>query len=200
MGAEIGQQVAAGEPIHVSPTEQLLNLTLGQAPFAAAYLTKGGRVPWGGAATRAHVGELEHAIELTRGLEGLRGEQGRDQREADARRISPIRRKACLPTMSMRRSTTSGLQTKALEEEGSALGQEKQGKLADEESVLVKTQGAQPGNIFGAQIMPDTPRTDVTGTVVRETPGWRMIRVADDPRNGELAGSRSDLTRRMSLA
>ena len=78
--------------------------------------------------------------------------------------------------------------TRGLEEEGSMLGQERQEKLADEEGVLVKTQGAQPGNIFGAQIMPDTPRTDVTGTVVRETPEWRLIRVADDPRNGELAG------------
>jgi hypothetical protein len=188
VGAEVGQQVAAGEPIHVSPTEQLLNLTLGQAPFAAAYLTRGGRVPWGGAATRSHVAELENAMELTRGLKNFNENKaeisnkpgmaeivdppGSTQQEGDANtRINDIRQ-----------------QTTDLEQEGSALGQERQDKLTDQESALVKLQGAQPGNIFGAQVTADTPRTEVTGTVLDEKPGWRRIQIADDPRNGELAG------------
>ena len=199
VGAEIGQQVAAGQPISISPTEQLLNLTLGQAPFAAAYLTKGGRVPWGGAATReyiagvtptttrAHAGELEHAIELTRGLKGYQENKAEIRNKPAQEHIAdPLEG---LPADNVNANINEiRIETKTLEEEGSALGQERQDKLMDEESLLVKTQGAQPGNIFGAQIMPDTPRTEVTGSVVRETPGWRMVRVADDPRNGEFAG------------
>jgi hypothetical protein len=188
VGSQVAEQAAAGEPIHVSPTEQLLNLTLSQVPFAGAYLTRGGRVPWGGAATRSHVAELENAIELTRGLKNFNENKqeisnkpgmaeivdppGSTQQEGDVNtRINDIR-----------------VQTKGLEEEGSALGQERQDKLSDQEGALVKLQGAQPGNIFGAQVMPDTPRTEVTGTVLREKPGYRWIQVADDPRNGDLAG------------
>src|SRR4029077_1080459 len=188
VGSQVAEQVAAGEPIHVSPTEQLLNLTLGQAPFAGAYLTRGGRVPWGGAATRSHVAELENAMELTRGLKNFNENKqeignkpgmaeivdppGSTQQEGDANtRINDIRQ-----------------QTTDLEQEGSALGQERQDKLTDQEGALVKLQGAQPGNIFGAQVMADTPRTEVTGTVLREKPGYRWIQVADDPRNGDLAG------------
>ena len=187
VGAEIGQQVAAGQPISVSPTEQLLNLTLGQAPFAAAYLTKGGRIPWGGAATRAHVSELENAIELTRGLKNYGENKAELSNKAAQENIADPPPAAAADNVNAEINDIR-IATRGLEEEGSMLGQEKQEKLADEESALVKTQGAQPGNIFGAQIMPDTPRSDVTGTVVRETPDWRLIRVADDPRNGELAG------------
>ena len=46
------------------------------------------------------------------------------------------------------RITDIRLQTTGLEQEGSVLGQEKQDKLTDQESALVKLQGAQPGNIF----------------------------------------------------
>jgi hypothetical protein len=187
VGAEIGQQVAAGEPIHVSPTEQLLNLTLGQAPFAAAYLTKGGRVPWGGAATRAHVGELEHAIELTRGLKGYQDNKAEiSNKPAQEHIADPVEG---LPADNVNANINDiRIESRGLEEEGSALGQERLDKLRDEESALVKTQGAQPGNIWGAQVMPDTPRRDLIGTVVSERLGRRIIRLADDPRNGELAG------------
>src|SRR4029077_18095412 len=133
VGSQVAEQVAAGEPIHVSPTEQLLNLTLGQAPFAGAYLTRGGRVPWGGAATRSHVAELENAIELTRGLKNFNENKteisnkpgmaeivdppGSTAQEGDANtRINDIRQ-----------------QTTDLEQEGSALGQERQDKLTDQE-------------------------------------------------------------------
>jgi hypothetical protein len=187
VGADIAQQVAAGEPIHVSPTEQLLNLTLGQAPFAAAYLTKGGRVPWGGAATRAHVGELEHAIELTRGLKGYQDNKAEiSNKPAQEHIADPVEG---LPADNVNANINDiRIESRGLEEEGSALGQERLDKLRDEESALVKTQGAQPGNIWGAQVMPDTPRRDLIGTVVSERLGRRIIRLADDPRNGELAG------------
>ena len=175
VGAEIGQQVAAGQPISVSPTEQLLNLTLGQAPFAAAYLTKGGRIPWGGAATRAHVSELENAIELTRGLKDYQENKAEISNKASQENIAdPLPPPAVADNVNAEINDIR-IATRGLEEEGSMLGQERQEKLADEEGVLVKTQGAQPGNIFGAQIMPDTARTEVTGTVVRGNAG-----VADD--------------------
>src|SRR5580765_2747840 len=188
VGTQVAEQVAAGEPIHVSPTEQLLNLTLGQAPFAAAYLTRGGRVPWGGAATRSHVAELENAIELTRGLKNFNeNKQEISNKPGMAEIVDPPGSTAQEGDANTRINDIRA-QTKGLEEEGSALGQERQDKLTDQESALVKLQGAQPGNIFGAQVMPDTPRTEVTGTVLREKPGYRWIQVADDPRNGELAG------------
>jgi hypothetical protein len=188
VGSQVAEQVAAGEPIHVSPTEQLLNLTLGQAPFAAAYLTRGGRAAWGGAATRSHVAELENAIELTRGLKNFNeNKQEISNKPGMAEIVDPPGSTAQEGDVNTRINDIRQ-QTTGLEQEGSALGQERQDKLTDQESALVKLQGAQPGNIFGAQVMPDTPRTEVTGTVLREKPGYRWIQVADDPRNGDLAG------------
>ena len=81
VGTQVAEQVAAGEPIHVSPTEQLLNLTLGQAPFAAAYLTRGGRVPWGRGHHRSHVAELENAIEPDPRAQEFQREQAGDQQQ-----------------------------------------------------------------------------------------------------------------------
>jgi hypothetical protein len=188
VGSQVAEQVAAGEPVHVSPTEQLLNLTLGQAPFAAAYLTRGGRVPWGGEATRSHVAELENAIELTRGLKNFNENKAEISNKPSMEEIVDPPGSTAQEGDANTRISDIRLQTTGLEQEGSVLGQEKQDKLTDQESALVKLQGAQPGNIFGAQVMPDTPRTEVTGTILDEKPGWRRIQVADDPRNGDLAG------------
>ena len=65
VGADVGSQLAAGQQVHISPTEQLLNLTLGQVPFAGMYLGKQGRVALGGRTTRAHIDELRTASKLT---------------------------------------------------------------------------------------------------------------------------------------
>ena len=144
-------------------------------------------MPWGGAATRSHVGELESAIEKTRGLKGFQENKQESSNKPAMENVAdpppPVPAANVNAEINDIRIATRGLQ-----EEGSVLGQEKQEKLGAEESLLVDLQGAQPGNILGAQIMPDTARSEVTGTVVTERPGWRLVRVSDDPSNGELAG------------
>lgn len=191
VGSEVGQQVAAGQPISISPTEQLLNLTLGQAPFAGMYLTKGGRVPWGGEATRAHIaelqsrahaGELDHAIELTKGLQDYNAKQAEIKAKPGMEEIVDPPKAPETDLNAIR------LKTAELEKEGSTLGQEEQDKLAKTEKEVVNLEGPQLGQIFGAQLGPDVPRTKVVGDVVGEGPGWRMIRASDDPGNGEFAG------------
>ena len=55
---------------------------------------------------------------------------------------------------------------------------------------VTAAQGLQPGRIYGAAIDENTGRRNVTGMEVAFDPetGFRRIKVADDPANGELAG------------
>ena len=191
VGADIAQQVAAGEDISISPTEQLLNLTLGQAPFAATYLTKGGRIPFGGEAARRHVQEMETSMGLTR--EVLETKRLGDEAAAKTgvENIPDVVQPSVgeLADNNFRINELRAKQ-RAAQQDGTTFSEEDRQRFVEEEDPIVRKQGAQPGNIIGANIDERTLRRAVVGTEVAFDPetGFRRVQLSDDPRNGELAG------------
>lgn len=65
-----------------SPTTTLLNMTLGQLPFAALYATKGGRAALGGEISRLHAEKLRKDIASTENVLNLR--QAKEEANAQA--------------------------------------------------------------------------------------------------------------------
>lgn len=188
---DIGTDIMTGQEVSFSPTEQLLNLTLGQAPYAAMSLTKGGRVPFGGTATKRHVEELQRASALTaevmetKRLKDLESEEPDLAKIPDPAVISPEE----LANNNTRLNMLRGQQRLA-QLEGTTYSEHDRQKWVEEDNEITAKQGAQVGRIYGANIDENTARRNVSGVEVSFDPetGFRRIRVADDPANGELAG------------
>jgi hypothetical protein len=177
-----------------SPTETLLNMTLGQLPFAALYLTKHGKAGLGGQTTEHLVRNIEADLANSQKNIDLR-----NAREALATK-SPIEK---IPTVEVTR-----VDPKVLKEQQSLLAQlrgqqikvkddsnltpeqkvEQMNTLLRQESLLMKERESvpvSPQSIFGDSIAPDAPREQVVGRTLRETPGARAVFVEDFPVNPE---------------
>src|SRR5580765_514850 len=181
----------SGQDYHFSPTEQLLNLTLGQAPFAGASLARHGLAGFGGEAARRHVEETRTTIKLT--------EDAQAQKTAleEAAAKTPVEgvpdTTYGTPEELLARNTRINelrARQRAATDEGTSFSEEERQKLLDEEENLVKQQGYATGNILGANIDPTTARRSVTGTEVAYDPElkFRRIQLDDNPANGDLAG------------
>ena len=187
----LGGALYSGQDYHFSPTEQLLNLTLGQAPFAGASVFRHGLVGFGGEAARRHIEETRTNIDLTtkaleqrKALDDVREKTGVED-IPDPLYLSP-------EEMLANNTKINDLRAKqrAATDEGSTFSEEERQKMLAEEEELVKKQGYAPNNILGANIDPATPRRSVTGTEVAFDPElkFRRVQVSDDPANGDLAG------------
>jgi hypothetical protein len=174
-----------------SPTEQLLNLTLGQAPFAGASLARHGLAGFGGEAARRHIEETRTNIDLT----GKALEQRKlldDVREKTG--VEDIPNPLYLSPEEMLANNTRinelRARQRAASDEGSTFSEEERQKMLAEEEELVKKQGYAPGNILGANIDPTTARRTMVGTEVAFDPElkFRRVQLSDDPANGDLAG------------
>jgi hypothetical protein len=177
-----------------SPTETLLNMTLGQLPFAALYLTKHGKAGLGGQTTEHLVRNIEADLANSQKNIDLR-----NAREALATK-SPIEK---IPTVEV-----TEVDPKVLKEQQSLLAQlrgqqikvkddsnltpeqkvEQMNTLLRQESLLMKERESVPvssQSIFGDSIAPDAPREQVVGRTLRETEGARAVFVEDFPVNPE---------------
>jgi hypothetical protein len=202
VASDVAQQVLSGEDVHISPTEQLLNLTLGQLPFAAMHLTKGGRVPFGGSATRNEIAKVEQSIahsktylqnkQLQEALDETRTKStisdvpdyGGDIKEPTA--VDVAQKNFLINKLRQQQRDT--------QTEGTPLSLDEWHKDNDEVNRIVRETGLQEGNILGAQVDDKTERFPLIAKEVLHRPetGWRMVIAADDPRNGEYAGKKVD--------
>jgi hypothetical protein len=176
---------------NISPTEQLLNLTLGQAPFAGASIARHGLAGFGGEAARRHLDETRATIKLT---EDAQAQKTALEEAAAKTPVEDIPDTAYgTPEELLARNTRINelrSRQRAATDEGTSFSEEERQKLLDEEEGLVKQQGYAPGNILGANIDPTTARRAVTGTEVAYDPElkFRRVQLDDNPANGDLAG------------
>src|SRR5580765_7693583 len=202
VASDVTQQVLSGEDVHISPTEQLLNLTLGQLPFAAMHLTKGGRVPFGGSATRAEVARVEEGIAKSKTyLQNKQLQEALDEARTkstisdvpdyggDVKEPTPVELAQKNFLLNKMRQQQRDLQT-----EGTPLSLDEWHKSVDETNRIVREPGVHEGNILGAKVDDKTERFPLIAKEVIHRPEtrWRMVIAADDPRNGEYAGKKVD--------
>ena len=202
VASDVGQQVMSGEDVHISPTEQLLNLTLGQLPFAAVHLTKGGRVPFGGSATREHVANLEESINQSKTyLQNKQLQEALDEaRNKSTLEDVPDYGGDVTPPTPVDLAQKNFLINKLRQQqrdnqtEGTPLSLDEWQKSTDEVNRIVRETGLQEGNILGAKVDDKTERFQLIGkeVIYRPETGWRMVIAANDPRNGEYAGKKVD--------
>ena len=182
VAADVSQQVLSGNDVEISPTEQLLNLTLGQLPFAAAHLTKGGRVPFGGAATRAEIAKVEGAIQTSKNTIELQQMQDalRERNNKSTLEDVPdyaLEVKEPSPTDVARKNyLINQLRQKQHDEktEGTPLSLDEWHKDTDEINKLVRETGLIDGNIRGAKVDDKTERFQLIAKEVIHRTGYRL--------------------------
>lgn len=191
--SSFGQEELAGQPLH-NPfsTETLLNLTLGQLPFAGLYATKHGRVALGGEASRVAAENAQRAVTRTEGELAAKAALEKDSRktglesipnfvgEVDAKVVADNNNKI------QRLRDTMRQQKKA----GTTVDMEEWNRLTREENDLIEQQGERPNRVAGVAIANETPRLVVAGREITKNKNgtWRMIELANDEGNGDLAG------------
>ena len=146
----LGSALYSGQDYHFSPTEQLLNLTLGQAPFAGASVFRHGLAGFGGEAARRHIEETRTNIDLT----GKALDQKRALEEASEKTgVENVPNAAYLSPEELLANNTRinelRARQRAATDEGTSYSEEERQKMLAEEEELVKKQGYAPGTSWG---------------------------------------------------
>ena len=194
------EQVARGEEV-TSPftTENLLGLTLGQAPFAALHL--GGKLL--GAKPKAmSVDELQKAVNLSdaaiklktarKDLENKSNLEDLPDKERPQGEELTVEQYALAAKTRQTLSKIRGDMI-AIKDDPTLTDEQKVNKTNDElnrEFALLKERDAEladKNTIFGNKINEDDPRTELYGKqlAVSKDGTWRAIHVLDDPQNPE---------------
>lgn len=161
--SRFGQDVITGQPLHnPASVETLLNLTLGQAPFAALHL--GGKL--------------------------IRGEGSVEQHAVDAANkvVQPPPKPKVFPDATPEQLRETGLQLAQLRGEQVSLDPtnvDEANNLLQQEHEVLKQHIPQPNSVFGDSIQPETPRQQVIGHELKSTGKWRAVLVSDSPVNPE---------------
>lgn len=188
-----GQEALSGQPLH-NPfsTETLLNLTLGQLPFAALYATKGGRAALGGEASRVAANRAEVAIKITQQQLELRAAEEANRNKQPLESIPPYDGPTDQKIVADNNNSIQSLRLrmKQLKADPTPMNMEEWNKLSQQENQLLEQQGERSNRVAGVAISPETPRQIVAGKeVYRNKAGtWRMVELANDEANGDLAG------------
>lgn len=199
--SKLATQAATGQPLELSPTDILLNLTLGQAPFAGMYALKGGRAALGGETSRRSARDLQQGIEETKTALDYRAHVDESRKKADIEKV-PEPTGALVEPSAMVKAEMEGIlaekrnANRNLQKENTTLSLDELEPLRREENEMLRELGVGEDRIMGVNIRPQSQRVPLTGQeqLYRppdpETgyPGWRLIRVSDDPANGEYAG------------
>lgn len=176
---------------HFDPKAALINMTLGQAPFAGIYLTKHGRATLGGETTARQADALEQAVNLTRRNIELKTAADLAKTKPGLNAVPDATRAPLTPEQETERNTIlSRLRTQqrdiladpnlSPEAKASALAPLVQ---ADAEAVGQGKPG--PDSIMGQTVESQSGRVPVVGKELRNDPRSRTILVADDPANPE---------------
>jgi hypothetical protein len=187
--AGAAQQLVQGQAPSFSPTDMLLQATLGQGPFAALHLTKGGRAALGGRTSRERAAQLQDSIQVATDAQAAAEHMRETEAKAPDEAFPETVDTGLAADVSDNATINDARVAEAkLKEEDTTLGTEQLTTVAEKDQELTVEQGLQPGNVFGAQMDANTPRREVTGAILSDETGHRFIRVGDDPANGDLAG------------
>lgn len=188
---EVGSMLQAGldenQDYNFSPSSMLLNATLGQVPFTALYLSKGGRVPFGGKAAQEARTKLEANILATEAR--LKFEEAQEA----AKQRTPLEHlpKVTQPTevnLKLMADTNRRLQEIRGQMREAMREPDKEdvdavARLRQEEAELLRSaQGHYDGSgIAGVKMVPETKRTTIVGTQHFHNPrtGFRMVKTPD---------------------
>lgn len=197
-GSKAAQNYVTGQD-QVNPfsVENLLNLTLGQVPFAAIH---GARSALGKKDPTA--GELQHAIDTSTPLIEAKRAADKAARETPIESLPNV-----VPDETVSAQVIKETQTRLAEIRGEQVdtktkveaglltpeqGLDEQNRLLREETnVMRQREGVVPSarTVFGDSIVEDSPRQQVVGRELRSTDKWRAILVDDIPVNPpELRG------------
>jgi hypothetical protein len=168
---------------HFSPTSALLNMTLGQLPFAAAHLA--GKVV-GRNQEVMPASALERMIALSQPkIAEIRMKEAASQRSPiEEQDVIPDELRVADPKSEEETANTLAAlrgERKAIVEKGSSDDVVKLDQIDKAEADLIG-KGA-PDAVFGEKPTPVSERFPVTGTVHFEKPNWRIIKVSETPEN-----------------
>ena len=202
----LATQAATGQPLELSPTDMLMNLTLGQVPFAGMYALKGGRAALGGETSRRTARDLQSAMDETKVALDYRAHVDESRKKADIEKVPDPTEPRVEPSPMIRAEMEGILYQKRndnrdLQKENTTLSLDEFETNRREENAMLREMGvgeerARDERVMGVKVRPDSERVPLTGKEQwyrppnPETgyPGWRLIRVSDDPANGEYAG------------
>lgn len=186
-----GQDVLAGQPLH-NPfsVETLLNLTLGQAPFAAIYATKGGRRQLGGKTSAEYIDETSQNIAQTKEVlaqkAALEEAKNRDTIPDLGIKFQPNPKDVAETSMLLSKLRK---EKQDLAAEATPDSMEEWNRKSEEEAALVaKQNGFTNGGrgTVGGESQELAPRIRIVGDEHFSKPGYRIIKIADDPANIDL--------------
>lgn len=190
------EQLARGEePTSPFTVENLLGLTLGQAPFAAIHL---GRQAFGPKPPMLKVDELQNAIKVSQeriaqkeAKQNIEDQTGVEQIptvvQPPTEEINPVTVEATSALLSRVRGEQVAVKDNPLLTEEQKYHEENLLSQQDYD-LMRKREAVEPGpTVLGDKITPEVPRQEVFGQqlYINKTGTFRRIRVADDPLNPE---------------
>ena len=151
-----------GPGYEFSPTTELLNMTVGQLPFAAWGAVRHGRAGFGGKAAQVQEAKLQKSVELSENAI----EQHRLNEETTAR--TPFMDVPETPEqIAVREARVTKLvdlreKQRLAKADGTTVAEEERQKLSDEDNLLFREQGRRAGHILGVPIesIPKRPLAD----------------------------------------
>lgn len=194
-GSKAAQNYVTGqEQVNPFSVENLLNLTLGQLPFAGIH---GVRKALGVKGPTA--GELQHAIDTSTPLIEAKRVSDRAAREAPIESLPNVTRDETVSAQVIKETQTRLAQIRgeqvAIKDDATMTPEQKfdatNQLLREETNLMRQREGVEPSarTVFGDSIVEDTPRQQVVGHELKSTDKWRAILVDDIPVNPpELRG------------
>jgi hypothetical protein len=190
--SKAGQNYVTGqEQVNPFSVENLLNLTLGQLPFAAIH---GTRKVFGVKGPTA--GELQHAVDVSTPLIEAKRASDRAAKETPIESLPNVARDETVSAQVVKETQTRLAQIRGeqveVKDDATLTPEQKfdaTNKLLQEEANLIQQHVPTAKSVFGDSIVEDTPRQQVVGRELRSTDKWRAILVDDIPVNPpELRG------------
>jgi hypothetical protein len=193
-GSKAATNLVTGED-QVNPfsVENLLNLTLGQVPFAAIHGARKLIEKKGPTA-----GELQHAIDVSTPLIEQKRAADRAAKSGDINALPNVERTDVSPQI-IKETQTRLAQIRGeqvtIKDDATLTPDQKfeatNSLLREETDLMRQREGVEPSarSVFGDSIVEDSPRQQVVGHELRSTDKWRAILVDDIPVNPpELRG------------
>lgn len=205
IGGQVGANLGAGlaselavagkaafdpeEEYHFSPTEALLNMTLGQVPFAGLYATRGGRAALGGktsqeaiAQTKASFEVAERAIARRDAVEAAKQKVPLEEIPKTGAVIDPTAQAQFNNHLEQLRNA----QRDALKEATPESMAEAKRLQEEEDRMLGQTDIVDLSGVAGVRLTDNTPRTTLVGRVkhINAKGTWKLIETPD----GKLFG------------
>lgn len=193
-----GQALASGQEYSLDPIDIALDMTLGQVPFGAVYMTKAGRTQFGGKTAKREAEKLDANIKVTRARQVLAEKKRRDEENLETSPLPRVVEREDAPDVdadSMEILARIRKERAELDPEADGYADRVEYLDAREDIEMARSQRDQ--TVLGEMETETSERVNLVGDLHWENPktGFRIIKVADDPNNidagyqpGELVG------------